>query len=461
MPLVLRSFFLMAALSSVAFGQQYQWRHALPVSCNSVAFNPLSNGQILFAGPGYGTSGIYRSDDGGYTWALHNTPGLTFPLTYVHQVFCVPSDTSVVLAVTPNQLFRSTNGGTSWSMVDSLRGIDGEVIAWHAIGDTVYYGQNFGEALWKSGDHGATWFKTGFANPDSIGLCSLDVSQDTIPTIIQGSVDDGVSAGILARTTDDGFHWSVTLHADTGSHNEAEVPKVVFSKYATDTGSGRHDVALAIRWLSTYRSLVASTNGGSDWETLNAPSTYPWALDIDQRAAMISKPGDEAYPLPLHFFIGLFAVRPDTIPNGMVQETTDAGTTWHSTNFPPISVPDTNVHLVWVLKYDTTSGRIAVATDSGIYIADTVTSSVAEEGETQVPDLVITKGLGFLEVEAPQMILSATIYDMLGRVVRRIQPAVNGSRSFTMQTSGFAPGAYALEVTMSGSAPAMRMLTLP
>ena len=67
MPRVLLSFSLLAALSSVSFGQQYQWRHALPVPCNLVAFNPLSNGQILYAGPGYGTSGIYRSDDGGYT----------------------------------------------------------------------------------------------------------------------------------------------------------------------------------------------------------------------------------------------------------------------------------------------------------------------------------------------------------------------------------------------------------
>ena len=317
-------------------------------------------------------------------------------------------------------------------------------------------GQNFGEALWKSGDHGATWYKTGFANADSLGLCSLDVSRDTIPTIIQGSTD----SGFLAVTTDDGFHWSVTLRSDT-VRNETEVPKVVFSEYAQDTSTGRYDVALAIRWLSTYRSLVATTNGGLDWKALNAPSAYPWALDIDQRASMISQSGDAAYPLPLHFFIGLFAVRPDTIPNGMVQETTDAGATWHSTNFPPISIPDTNIHLVWVLKYDTTSGRIAVATDSGIYIADTVTSSVAENDASPNSALVVTKWQGFLEVEAPQQILSATIYDILGRVVQRNLPTANGSHSFTMETSAFLSGAYALEVTMPGVAPALRMLTFP
>ncbi len=452
---VLLSFSIIAVLTSACFGQQYHWRRALPVPCNSVAFNPLSNGQVIFAGPGFGTDGIYRSDDGGLTWTLHNATGSIFPFTYVHQVFCVPSDTNVVLAVTPNLLFRSTDGGISWYVVsDTLGGIDGEVIAWHKIGDTLYYGQNFGYALWKSGDHGATWYKTGFANPDSIGLCSLDVSQDTVPTIIQGSEQ----TGILARTTDDGFHWNVTLAPDTSNPNEAEVPKVVFSKYATDETSGRHDIALAIRWRSKHRSLVASTNGGLDWITLNAPSAFPWALDVDQRASMISVPGDAAYPLPLHFFIGLFGIKPDTVPNGLVQETTDAGTTWHSTNFPAIG--DTNEHYVWVLKYDTTSGRIAIATDSGIYIADTVTSSVADNGSASLPDLTIVQRTGSLEVTAPRPILNATIYDMLGRAMYQFQPT-NGLHNFTMQTSKFPPGTYAIEVTMPGISPVLRMLTLP
>jgi hypothetical protein len=312
--------------------------------------------------------------------------------------------------------------------------------------------------LWKSSDLGATWQKTGFANADSIALCALDVSRDTIPTIIQGATD----SGFLAFTTNGGVNWSVTLRSDT--NNETEVPKVVFSKYATDTSTGRHDVALAIRWLSTYRSLVATTDGGLDWISLNSPSAYPWALDIDQRASMITKPGDVGYPLPLHFFIGLFGVMPDTVPNGMVQETTDAGATWHSMNFPPISTPDTFNHYVWVLKYDTTSSRLAVATDSGVYIADSITSSVESStisSEFQTSDLVITQRAGFLDVVAEKPILSATLFDILGRVIERFDPVSYGALNFTLQTSGYAPGVYAIEVTMSGAPATLRMITLP
>jgi hypothetical protein len=395
------------------FAQNYHWRRALPASCRAVAFNPLSKGQILFAGPGRETDGIFRSDDAGATWTLHDTPGLTIPMNNIHQIFCVPGDTSVVLAVSPEELYRSTDGGFNWAIVsDTIGGVDGEDIAWHAADSTLYYGQNFGYALWKSHDLGATWSQTGFANPDSIGLCALDVSSDVPPTIIQGSE----GTGLVARSVDDAEHWQVTLHADTGTNNECEVPKVVFSNYAADSVNGRHDVALVIRWLSNDRSLVGTPDGGLTWRTLPSPSIDPWALDVDQRVAKISVPSDAAYPLPLHFFIGLFGVESDTVENGMVQETSNGGATWHSTNFPKGSANSSStplVNLVWVLKFDTTTARLAAATDSGIYIADTLTDAVPEQHV--VSSLQVMSELGCMIVSSPRPIEHAALFDLLGR----------------------------------------------
>src|SRR5665213_434453 len=71
--------------------QQYKWRRAYFPENNSdpwsaVAFNPLSHGRIIFAGPLF-PGGVFRSDDGGITWVEHATLLDTngYPINEVHQ----------------------------------------------------------------------------------------------------------------------------------------------------------------------------------------------------------------------------------------------------------------------------------------------------------------------------------------------------------------------------------------
>src|ERR1051326_3458162 len=117
---------IVLTLPSVGNSQTRVWKRALPIAVYSVALNPLSDGKIIFAGPG-GFDGIYRSNDGGATWSDNLTEGLKPEINGVHQIYCIPSDTSVVLALTPNRLYRSTNGGYSWYIVsDTIGGVDGE-----------------------------------------------------------------------------------------------------------------------------------------------------------------------------------------------------------------------------------------------------------------------------------------------------------------------------------------------
>src|SRR5437868_771139 len=148
---------------SSARSQDYHWRRAstLPnVPWHSVAFNPLSHGRIVFAGSA-GMDGVYRSDDGGLTWAEGLSPA-DAPLSECRQIFCVPNDTNIVLAVTTRLLYRSTDGGKNWVYFpEQFGGSDGEVIAYHPSDDVLYYGDNIAKGFWKSGDHGASWQKTG------------------------------------------------------------------------------------------------------------------------------------------------------------------------------------------------------------------------------------------------------------------------------------------------------------
>ena len=435
----------------------------------SVAFNPLSKGRILFAGPafvgGAGLGGgIYRSDDGGTTWTAHDSviDPTGYSIGIVHQVFVDPGDTSVVLAATSEALFRSTDGGITWNDLynddpalgrDTLGGnnfnfggMDDETICYNAREDALYYGIPVGElssGIWRSTDHGASWTLVGPDRDTLVDLFSMDISQDIPPLLLQSSDTNG---GNFARSTDRGNTWNVTFFGkDTGSSIEA--PKIVFSWNAANPGTGLHEVAIAQRWHPVDSPTVATTDGGLTWQTLNSPARV-WGLDIDQRVSMLSKPGDPAYPRPLHFFTGVFDVSSDTVPNGMVQETTDGGISWHSTNFPKGIAGDTAnpvVREIWVIKYDTSSGRLAVATEQGIYIGDTIPA--VEPSPENDSTIHVTQLGNFLSISAIAPIVAVHLYDVTGRELFETSPMKS---SFALDISQYEHGTYAVEVSVSG-----------
>ena len=241
-------------------------------------------------------------------------------------------------------LYRSSDGGTSWSSTPSLGGIDGEALTYEPNTDALYYGQNFAGIVYKSIDHGVNWNAIGTQNPN-VTLCSLGVSPDASHVLIAGS-----ESGVLDRSTDEGSHWIQVYPTDTVKN--PEVPKVIFSGFAPS-------VALAARWHSLKESLVMTSDRGATWSAIASPDPHVWALELDQRRE--SCPNGK----PLHLWTGLFTQNAaDTTAGGLIEESTDGGSSWHTTGFPRIPIPPS----VWVLKHDTASGTLAAATDSGVFI---------------------------------------------------------------------------------------------
>lgn len=410
---------------------QVAWRRATMGAFQGIAFNPLSRGETIYAAS-YDSIGVFRSDDHGLTWARYFDGLEPFSTSDIRQIFCVPTDTNVVLALSPRKLYRSTNGGRNWIELDGLGGIEGEDIDYQETTDLLYYGQNFRGPVWRSGDHGATWVMTGAA-VDSIGLCTIAVSPD-LPTVLLA----GSEGGELARSTEEGMNWTIQMHHDTGSDLEPEVPKIVYSKWAVGT-SGTRTIALCTRWPSIGNAIVKTIDNGVTWTSLHHPSKNPWALEIDQRASMIAPPSDPSFPGPLRYWTGLFHDRSDTVTNGLIQETTDGGITWHSMNFPAgiegdLSNPVTRD--VWVMKFDTTSGRLIASTSTGVWIAETrfgVRQLPAEQAESQL----IQTSRSLAVMGATKLVL----YDMLGR---EICDAIGSSLGY----SGLAHGCYSLSITL-------------
>lgn len=118
--------------------------------------------------------GVFRSDDGGETWAPSGLDGCI-----VKSLSFCAGDASVVYAGTkPPQVFRSNDGGRTWAELESFRGVRGR-------------------ALWRQPAE----------RPSTAYVQALACSPKDPDVVVAG-----MEAGAVVRTIDGGRSWSNHLH---------------------------------------------------------------------------------------------------------------------------------------------------------------------------------------------------------------------------------------------------------
>ena len=105
----------------------------------------------------------YRSDDEGEHWELINS-GLQRP--YTLHIAAAPDDADLVLVTVSDnsrrqnpQLYRSTNGGREWKLIEAVGSGDDMVVAidWDANNPQRVYAGTDGGRIYCSGDRGESW----------------------------------------------------------------------------------------------------------------------------------------------------------------------------------------------------------------------------------------------------------------------------------------------------------------
>ena len=224
----------------------------------------------------YFGAGIFKSTNGGSSWS--KVGGTTFNNCYVSSVVVQPGSSATVLAgvgnlgryVTscPNGIYRSLNGGSTWTReetgpVSDLAAKPGTPTTWYA-GFTGY-------GIWKSTDDGVTWAQLGGGLPTTnIQRFSLGVTPAN-PARIYAAV--GTPAGV-AR--------GVWTSADSGN-SWTQLPYTNFCGY-TDTatkGQCNYDIAAAAYPANQNYFYVGGIRvqrwDGSTWTTLG----YPNGIHVD------------------------------------------------------------------------------------------------------------------------------------------------------------------------------------
>lgn len=151
-----------------------------------------TNPDVVYLGA---NTGIYRSTDGGTSWTY------VYNATSNYNIFTSPADSDLVFCGSYYSIYKSTDAGATW--VNANNGLEGYY--WRGIAvnpfnaSKVYAGNRVG--FFKTTDCGASWFE--YNNDLNLNsICSFAVSPSASPLLYTSCEEVGVF-----RSTNHGGEW--------------------------------------------------------------------------------------------------------------------------------------------------------------------------------------------------------------------------------------------------------------
>jgi hypothetical protein len=292
---------------------------ATDLSSRNVKVLRRTDGHVL-AGT---NDGVYRSADNGRGWQRVGLEGQE-----VLEIMPAPRDPRTVYAGTvPAALFRSRDGGATWSDVDSFAlAFDADTWGIPAI------------TGWPSG-----------ARAHSIVVDANDPEQCLV----------GIEVGGVVRSADDGSAWTTTLPGGVPDiHYVVADPERPERLYCS-TGFGRIGKLAEVPEKERTAGMFASDDGGQSWryiwEGMLHRYTRPLCIDARPPHALTVGTAPNARPY--------ISYRIEGGALGQVYQSTDGGATWRPLGDAPHS-PSVAAILCVTPALDT-AGNVLVGTDLG------------------------------------------------------------------------------------------------
>ena len=243
---------------------------------------------VLFAGT-Y-EAGVFRSTDGGETWAPVNEGLRVYVDKIIPNILAFAQKADTLYAGTGGDLFYSTNGGDSWRQLTRFK--DGGVRAVAFISDALYIGRRE-KGVFRSDDGGESW------TPINDGLIQRDVQR----LLVSGSA-------LFAKTSDGLFRlkagensWTKLVIVDAWNLNAA-APDITGVAVSGET-------------------IYAAT---ADGDLLRSRDMGDWWKSIKPQKAIQHFSGELAAVSNTIFHIGSGSA------DGRVYRSNDAGSSWKMFN---------------------------------------------------------------------------------------------------------------------------------
>ena len=241
-----------------------------------------------------GTSGgmVWRSLDAGISWAAVLNGVVPLSGNYVTKIADAPLQPETLYAASSggNGIYRSTNGGDTWTQVGTFPGSGRQVsfisstVAVDPINPSIVYGAVGHGLVYKSTNGGSTWsnVSSGFPTTFPTYVVSL-VTHPTVP----GMVFAGLEAGSVYRSADGGASWTA-LNEPPGNHPLAST----------------YSFAFAPSGVALYAAAQSSSGGIGVFKSTNDGTTWSLVLDATSLGASVrSVAVDPSHPATV--FAGL------------------------------------------------------------------------------------------------------------------------------------------------------------
>lgn len=278
--------------------------------------------------------GVLKSTDSGQNWAMTGLNWSVDQERYVSRLLAHPTQGGTILAATSEGIYRTSDGGTNWNMVRAGDWRDLEV---HPSNQQIMYAS--GTTFVKSTDGGITWTQT-LSNQIPAGRIEIAVSPAD-PNLVDILICNQSSAFYA--------HYRSTNAGDTWNFRSSS-PNILSSSDVGGgtTGLGRYALVLATAPNDTAHviagsiNLWESTNGGNTWSLLTYWETFSGGgqgrpiIHADQHDLLFDP------------------VSPTTIwaaNDGGIYKSTDSGTNWQDLSN---GLPITQMYRIGTSQSDTT-----------------------------------------------------------------------------------------------------------
>ncbi len=349
-----------------------QWKSIGPSNVGgritSLVLHP-TNPKIIYAGAA--TGGVWKSTDGGVTWTNVFNGSAS-----IGSLILSPANPEVVyvgtgegnpggIAIYPgNGIWRSTNGGQSWTNLGLTNTGQIGKLAIHPASPNRIFAATLGRyrsrtqdrGVYRSIDSGATWQRVLFLN-DTTGACEVLIdpsNQNRIYAALWNryrpltySIIGGVNSGVWI-STDAGDNWTQATNGFPSN----------------DANLGRVSLAIAPSQPSTVYALASdgigvrgvykSTDSGNSWTQV-----------------MVGAPFSGEGQVWYNNFIAVHPTNPNTLFAGMTEmyKSTDGGATWTDVT----SSMHVDHHAI--LFDPNTPANMIVGNDGGVFLSTNTGSS--------------------------------------------------------------------------------------